>query len=522
MPEKAAQPPPPQPPTTSASQLPDAQPSEDELEDRRLKILGFRSSILDWARSTQPNTYTEFFNLKLCKAPNSALFITSVVKGQEIVEHQEAFFERLWLNAGLPADNIPFKQGPTVGPSGLDKNAGPLTPLPAPSTSIQSVPVQQATGRQSSASTTLPTRIPPQTPRRRTLVDGVAGTWRSPADADLKRLAKDVIHALGNRKLDSVTQSSPNENPSKRQAFEVPSTSVGNHRATEPIIINWTPPNEQVVTITGHKIQDSVVEPSAQPVEQPPAPLTIVSVAPPNPQPLESNPPAPSNIKELPSGSSPQNVAVGQNPPQVAGQSESLLSKGIATTPSQTLPNLSPQPATPVTIAVPNTAILPERVGVDASSSGFPGATVNNKTHDPVQPLADPAPPIPPADSQMDSHSPSSVQVLPNEQVPSSSKSIDVTSVDARPSASDFSREVSTPTPREPLFLPSPSPSPSPLPSKKKKRLSVYVLVPPPPEYLIRYRKQQSMKDGSDSRKDSIPRSSVVSTSRTSRLLEGV
>ena len=521
LPAKAPQLPPPRAPTAPAPQLPVVQPPESELEDRKSKILAFRSSILDWARSTQPNTYTEFFNLKLCKTLNSALYITSVVKGQEIVEHQEAFFERLWVDAGLSADNIPFKQ---AGPSGLDRAAaGPLTPLPASRTraaSTQSVPTQHAASSQSSASAKLPTRISPQTPQRRTLVDGVASTGRSPADADMKRLAKDVIHALGKRKLDLVSQSSPNENPAKRQAFEVPSTSSGDH-AGEPIGLTslatssqqvTSQTSEQAVTVIEHNVQKSVVEPSAQPIE----PLAIVS-APPNTQPLDNNPLGPSNIKELSSsGSTLQSTDIDQNPPQVAGQSGSLPSEETATAPAPALPISSPLPATSITIAVPSTLKVRERV--DASSSSSRAA--DNRTHDSVQSVVDPAPLNPPAGPQMNSRTPSSSQLLGDEQVLSlSSKSNDDTSVNARPFASDFS-QVSTSAPREPLFLP--SPSPSPLPLKKKKRSSVYVLVPPPPEYLIRYRKQQSMKDGSDSQKYSTPRSSVVSTSRTSRLLEGV
>ena len=494
------------------------------MEDRKSKILAFRSSILEWVKASPPNTYTEFFKIKVYKAFDSMAYITSLSNGKEVVEEQNSFFERLWVTAGLPLDDFPFKQGSMSGPPALNTiAAGHSTPSTVPraiTTPKPSFFAQQGAGGLSSPVPPLPTRISPETPRPRTLVDPVTDSWRSPADADKKRLARDLMHALGKRKQDSVS----NGNPAKRQALE--STSV--HHISKPVIQKST--TMSPVTIT-EAIQEPVlpVVPRSQPIEPPP-PTVVTPLVAPNSQtdPLQ-NTSGPSNSQQLVSfpTSVVRSAQDGNDviPPQDSQQSKHSLSKEATTTPSQTLP-IANAPTT--SFASPPQG--PEKLGLFNATSGVPGPVSSSSDDLPsslpsssIRAAVDPKPPKSPAGSLLKSELPSRSQVIGSQQdIPSSSNSTDDTSRSVLPSGFDLSQKASTSNVPEPLFLPSPSPSPA-LPAKKKKgRSSVYVLVPPPPEYLIRYRKRKSMKDKLDSQTDSIRRSSVMSTSITSRSLEGV
>ena len=531
------------------------------MEERKLKVLAFRSSILEWGKNSQPNTYTEFYNIKVYKALNSALYITSLSKGEEIIEEQHQFFERLWVTAGLPQDAMPFKQGSTSGPPASDTVAAGLS---VPSSSSRAVGTQSVSEGGPSVSTAPHTRTPPKTPRQRTLVDPISGSWRSPADADKRRLARDVMHALGKRKQ-NLSHSSPNENPAKRQALEAPSTSGSVHRLSEPVTRTSTAtattlPALQVTsqqteqqfqpeatskpaTVT-EVVNEVSLESSVQPIE--PSSTTIVATsATPHSQsefsPLQKNCLGPSNPQDsqephpfpMPSASS--DVADG-TPSQVAQQSGSLPPERASTTPSQTPSpvhahatspaSLQQMPAesAPATSATPSLITLPNATYLDVpASSSISYDEPDDQPRSSAKLEANPESFDPPASAQVELEPPSSSQLNRNQQdttsalLISSDKSSDVVWT----AGFDFPQEASSNV-REPLFLPSPSPSSSSLPPKKNKRSSsVYVLVPPPPEYLIRYRKQQRMKGGLDSQKDNT-RTYSVSTFKTSRSLEGV
>lgn len=552
----------PKPPQVDRVSTPAPNPplTESEIEDRKLKILAFRSSILAWAKTSQPNTYTEFNNIKVYKALNSALYINTHHKGKEFAEGQNVFFERLWVAAGLPPDAIPFKEEPTNGSSASD--AGP-SGHPVPSTIAKGPPTQSvsAVGHSGPVSTSSHTHNPPKTPRQRTLVDPNTGAWRSPADADKKRLARDVMYALGKRKQDSISHSSPNENAAKRQALEGPSTSGSVHRIAEPVFRTSPTPSAklpalqvasqqserpQPVTSKPVTIIEATngipLEPSVQPIE--PLPPQIVDQSASSPlsesRPVQNNILDPSNSQEShsfqpPPGSSIQNGDTNEISSQVAQESGNLPSETPTTTPSLPLPTPFPTPApsippvslqqeprdsAPVTSAI-RPLIAPPTVpyGILTSSSISPEKGDNQLSSSTKLTVTEPL--NPPPNSQAKPDPPSSSQVDQNEQdVPPSLLNSNVDSSSAVwPSGFDLSREASSSNARIPLFLPSPSSSTSSLPSKRNKRTSsVYVLVPPPPEYLIRYRRRQRMKDGLDNTRTS----SALSTSKTSRSLEGV
>jgi len=550
--------------STSAPDLP-----LSEIEDRKVKILAFRSSILEWGKTSQPNTYTEFNNIKVYKALNSALYVTTRHKGKEFTEGQNSFFERLWVAAGLPPDAIPFKHDSTNGPSASD--AGPSS-LPVPPTTAKGTATQSASavGHSGPVSTSFHTRIPPKTPRQRTLVDPITGAWRSSADADKKRLARDVMYALGKRKLDSVSHSSPYENPAKRQALDGSSTSGSVHRIAEPVTSSTSATTLSALQVTSqhseqqpqpvNSLQDKVVDPCAktqgQVDETTSKPVTVIAATngislEPSVQPIEPLPPkivgqsasSPSQSKSrpvqntidlsnsqeshsfpTPSSSSLQNGDADETPSQVVRDSGSLSSEGPTTTPSLPLQTQSPAPvpmslqqeprdsalATSVKRPLIALPIVPD--GILASSSIWNNQPSSSTKLTVAEPLN------PPPNSQVKPDPPSSSQVEQDVTPPLLNLNVD-SSGTVWPSGFDLSQEASSSKARLPLFLPSPSSSSSSLPSKKNKRSSsVYVLVPPPPEYLIRYRRQQRMKDELDNTRTS----SAVSTFKTSRSLEGV
>ena len=241
-------------PSTDKPQAP-ASPvnHRDLIKDR---ILKFREAILDWGNLALPGASRKYDAIQAYKDSNKTLRIISMVDGRRVDEDFDVFFKRLWMKAGLlpgafTPKPVPIAQQPSLSKTTLPPAPVPMGATPKTTSDVASRPSEVAqntavpnTAIPSTSSSSLaaapksvshPSLHAPSTPsRRKTLVD-VGGAWRSPADADKKKLARDVMFALGKRKDGAVSPSGSIENASKRPALEISSVS-GSSAVSAPVL----------------------------------------------------------------------------------------------------------------------------------------------------------------------------------------------------------------------------------------------------------------------------------------------
>ncbi len=217
-------------------------------------LLKFRSIVENWARVAPPTSYFEVSGIKVFKDHKSLLHMMSEVNGQTISEDSVTFFNRLWsvvqpgpkvvpLNSGSTNQPVHFSQitpGPDVSaPTGTIAQSGPKvvpsisestnqpvhssgtvsgpTPTTAKNTEVSAsagndtvaTPAQYA----SASSATTPVL-------KATTINIGGGKLRSPQEANKKRLARDVLFALGKRKQERRAVSPSKDIPVKRQALD--------------------------------------------------------------------------------------------------------------------------------------------------------------------------------------------------------------------------------------------------------------------------------------------------------------
>lgn len=585
----------PHPPTAVAGPLTDKPQApvspvnhRDLIKDR---ILKFREAILDWGKLASPGASRKYDAIQAYKDSNQSLRIISMVDGRRVDEEFDVFFRRLWIKAGLlpgalTSKSVPMAQQPssnntTLPPGPAPTGAASSTPKPTSSVASHSSGAAQNTAVPSASLAPAPKPASPSlhapaTPsRRKTLVDVVGGTWRSPADADMKKLARDVMFALGKRKHGPASPSESIENTSKRQALEFSAVS-GSSAVPAPVLQPSTgvpsttssglsqQPNDQQSTTPVTSTQSM----SSEVTESTPPQAVEVSM-----QVQEHNQSSastrPSNADAILASetttailTTPQSIevpgqSIGQTLPIVPPVSSSIGAIPIAVQPSPTsgLPQLHAESSStaiiqPHPVRFVNTFSSSADASTSSGSSVVPAtflppwshvrATVTSSSflQGPLPSSNNSQPLVPTSGVPITQEVSASKVTVDNVDVftahppgPTNSWStgLDMVSLD----------EVvpSSPKSAEPLFLPSPSSSPAPLTDGtsvsydkrtaiyplssfakargkgRDQRSSVYVLVPPPPEYLVRLREQEAKKAGRLSRNGSTRNSSVVSGS---------
>jgi len=206
-------------------------------------ILRFRSIVENWARAAPPTSYFEVSGIKVFKDEQSLLHMMSQVNGQTISEDSDTFFNRLWSAAQSGPKVVPLNPGSTnqavhsseITPTDVSGLTGtivqsgpkvvPSTPTAAKNTEtsrptvsapagndVVAIPAQNALASSGPASTTPLLKA--------TTVDIGGGKFRSPQEANKKRLARDVLFALGKRKQDRPAVSPSKDISVKRQALD--------------------------------------------------------------------------------------------------------------------------------------------------------------------------------------------------------------------------------------------------------------------------------------------------------------
>jgi hypothetical protein len=293
-------------------------------------LLRFRSIVENWARAAPPTSYFEVSGIKVFKDQKSLLHMMSQVNGQTISEDSDTFFNRLWSVVQSGPKVVPSNSGST----NQSVDSSEITPKPDVSgltgTIVQSRPkvvplISDTTKPHSSGTVSGPTptaakntetkivsrptvsapagndtvATPAQnafassgpastTPfLKATPVEIGGGKFRSPQEADKKRLARDVLFALGKRKQDRRAVSPSKDISVKRQALDsnkyphelvydsVPRATIDKaiHLTTRPSLQGNTQQALAPVATPAPVTQVAVTSPPTLPVPKDPAHL---------------------------------------------------------------------------------------------------------------------------------------------------------------------------------------------------------------------------------------------------------
>lgn len=598
-------------------------------------IIKFHSIVGNWSRSAPPGSYFEICGIKVFKDHRSLLFMVSQINGQTISEDSDSFFNRLWSIAQsktkvISSNSESTKQlvhsskiisGSAVSPPSSETTAkdtstevvsgSVISPPTSEMTELVTAPAQSAVTSSGPA---------PMTPLVKAAPINVGGReLRSPKEADIKRLAKDVLFALGKRKQRAVSPSKDIKNkasdvysqqsklvydsiswgttnqvtPSTAQPSEqhdnnqsvisvvtsAPVTRVTTSSPTLPVSMDPVQRNGQHLTVQGSKIDSpitsSVVPVSREPGEGQLATAPTASVELPatighaqndiTPQQYSSNNqhdmqqlPIPSTVSHLHLASNlrtPSNFVV-ESSSSCTGQMSPIDT--VNAFHSETIPHSVANSTSISSRSYPSRPFSWIYVHANVPLPPFKADSSASLQHHVNVPSGHVTPVAHTSTGVSNGHEERLAINVPSSQstskIPSISKTSangDVASHTLPDTGSGCSRrnlptiDLTSPPPREPLFLPSPSTSTSTEDvvsiakdkqkecstsvlthggdkKKRKRRHSVYILVPPPPAYLVRYREQEAKKLRKGSNLTSVRNSSIAPGSLASRSLEGV